>query len=347
MKSVSVTSTNFLERIADPMSRFYPDYLAYRNGEITDDELTARLPHVAMIGDSVCLDIYISSPWSTFWRAHTCRGGNWFLDLDPAPVVRSVSKRLDEFTPLVATAYAGVGALVDDERERQNFFRRILGTCNFSGQVARLLGAARFPDLILISIGHNNVDWAWRCPRSELAKPEKRLQGISQSFRENFARQVQRLTERARSQQHRVAVVVYGLINFEAYFNGREAAERLRAGDRRLYPHLETTYKYFRSFQPNYRRDLIRLALMVNEELRAMVEELNHKLADGGNIQLRYSDALARADLSRVELLHEIDGWHASREGHNVLAAAAFSDLGSSLEFLGIKSPLPAQENQR
>src|SRR5207249_2108465 len=79
--------------------------------------------HVAMIGDSVCLHIYISSPWSTFWRAHTCRGGNWFLDLDPAPVVRSVSKRLDEFTPLVATAYAGVGALVDDERERQNFFR--------------------------------------------------------------------------------------------------------------------------------------------------------------------------------------------------------------------------------
>jgi len=45
---------------------------------------------------------------------------------------------------------------------------------------------------------------------------------------------------------------------------------------------------------------------------------------------------LATIDLSRVELLHPIDGWHASVEGHNVLAEAAFRDLGPSLEFLGL-----------
>ncbi len=73
---------------------------------------------------------------------------------------------------------------------------------------------------------------------------------------------------------------------------------------------------------------------MVNEELRTMVEQFQRELS--GNIQLRYSDALATADLSRAELLHPIDGWHASVEGHNVLAEAAFSDLGPSLEFLGI-----------
>jgi lysophospholipase L1-like esterase len=75
---------------------------------------------------------------------------------------------------------------------------------------------------------------------------------------------------------------------------------------------------------------------MVNEELRAIVEDLNCELPE--NIQLRYSQALATADLSRVELLHPIDGWHASAEGHNVLAEAAFSDLGPSLEFLGISN---------
>src|SRR5438046_4779574 len=48
----SVVSANFLERIADSASRFHPDFLAYRNGEITKNELIARLPHVAMIGDS-------------------------------------------------------------------------------------------------------------------------------------------------------------------------------------------------------------------------------------------------------------------------------------------------------
>jgi lysophospholipase L1-like esterase len=68
-----------------------------------------------------------------------------------------------------------------------------------------------------------------------------------------------------------------------------------------------------------------------------MVSELNRELADNTNVKLQYSDALATADLSRVELLHPIDGWHASVEGHNVLAEAAFRDLGPSLQFLGLR----------
>jgi lysophospholipase L1-like esterase len=338
-KPVRVIGANVLERIAEPESWFYPDYLAYRNREITWAELIARLPHVAMIGDSVCTNVYVSSVLSTFWRARTCCGNNWFLDTDFSPAsIQSVSKRLEELSPFVAMEYAGISALVDHEGERQNLFRRILRTRNFSGQIAQLLATERFPDLILISIGHNNVDWAWRSPTSELEQPENRLQRHSRHFRENFARQMRRLIEGARVQRHRVAAVVYGLVNFEAYFKGREIAERLRARDPARYPHLETTYKYFTSFRPVYRSNLIRLAAMVNEELRAMVSELSRDLADNVNVQVRYSDALATADLSRVELLHAVDGWHASAEGHNVLAEAAFSDLGPSLQFLGIKS---------
>jgi lysophospholipase L1-like esterase len=337
MKSAPVISSNFLECIADPTSRFHAVYLSYRNGKITKNEIVARLPHVAMLGDSVCRDIYISSAWSTFWRAHTSRGKNWFLHHDAAPEICSISKALEAITPFVAIEFAGIGAMVDHERDRKIFFRRILGTQNFSGQINQLLRTKRFPDLILVSIGHNNVDWAWRCPPDELNAPERRLNRQSKEFRENYGRELRRLLERARTEEHRVAVVVFGLINFELYFKGREAAERLRQLDKSLYPHLETTYKYLLSFHPAYRRNLIRLASMVNEELRAIGEELNRELADTENIQVRYSDALATADLSRAELLHPIDGWHASVEGHNVLAQAAFSDLGPSLEFLGIK----------
>jgi lysophospholipase L1-like esterase len=337
VRSVPIVSASFLERIAEPTSQLHSDYLAYRNGGITKDELLARLPHVAMLGDSVCMGIYISSPWSTFWRAHTRCGGNWFLDNGSVPPrIHSVSKGLEEITPLVAIEYAGIGAMVDHERGRSNVFRRILGTRNFSGQINQLLRAPRFPDLILISIGHNNVDWAWRCPPDELNAPERRLNYQCKEFRENYSRELRRVLRRAGRERHRVAVVVFGLINFELYFKGREAAERLRESDTSLYPHLETTYKYLLSFHPAYRRNLIRLASMVNEELREMVKELNHELEDAGHVQLRYSDALATADLSRAELLHPIDGWHASVEGHNVLAQAAFSDLGPSLEFLGI-----------
>jgi lysophospholipase L1-like esterase len=338
VKSGPVVSSNFLERLADPASQFHPDYLSYRNGEITKQQLVARLPHVAMLGDSSCMGIYISSPWSTFWRVHTCNGSNWFLNTgSPRPSIRSVSKRLEESTALVAIQYAGIGAMVDHKGGRPNFFRRILGTRNLSGQIAQLLRAPRFPDLILISIGHNNVDWAWRCPPDELNAPEQRLTRQSKEFRQNYARELRQLLGRAGTEKHGVAVVVFGLINFESYFKGRELAKRLRKSDRRLYPHLETTYKYLVSFRPAYRCNLFRLASMVNEELRAMVEDLSCDLPE--NVQLRYSHALATADLSRAELLHPIDGWHASVEGHNILAEAAFSDLGPTLEFLGINRP--------
>jgi lysophospholipase L1-like esterase len=337
MAAAPFISTNFWQRIAEETSPFYPDYLAFQSGKITQAELIERLPHVAMIGDSVCMDMYISSAWNTFWRARTHRGKNWFLDRDRSPpVVRSVSKRLEAVTPFVAREYAGIGALVDDEREREIFFRHILGTRNLSGQIAQLMAANRFPDLILISIGHNNVDWAWRCPPDELKQSEDRLHRLSKHFCEKFGRQIRILIAHARKQRHRSAMVIYGLVNFERYFVARETAERLRAEDPTRYPHLETTYEYFTSFRPAYRRNLIRLARMINDGLRPMVEELNREIERVPNVQVRYSDALATADLSRVELLHEVDGWHASAEGHNVLAAAAFNALGPSLEFLGL-----------
>jgi lysophospholipase L1-like esterase len=337
MKSAPFVSPNFLERVAEPDSPFHPDYLAYRRGAITRAELISRLPHVAMIGDSVCTGIYISSPWSTLWRAHRSRGKNWFLHFDAAPTICSISKALETITPFVAIECAGVGALVDHEQGHQNLFRRILGTRNFSGQVGQLVRARRFPDLILISIGHNSVDWAWQCPPHELDTPEQRLERLSKELRQNYARELRRLADCACIQQHRVAIVVYGLINFESYFKGRAAAERLRESDTTLYPHLETTYKHLVSFHPRYRGNLIRLAAMVNEKLRAMVEEFNREFVDQSQrIQLRYSNALETADLSRAELLHPVDGWHASVEGHNVLGQAAFNDLRASLDFLEI-----------
>ena len=81
--------------------------------------------------------------------------------------------------------------------------------------------------------------------------PDERLKRLSKEIRQNYVRELRRLLDGARIQQHRVAIVVYGLINFESYFKGREAAERLRESDTTLYPHLETTYKYFISFHPD------------------------------------------------------------------------------------------------
>jgi lysophospholipase L1-like esterase len=327
-------SPDFLERISEPSSRYYSDYLEYRSGAISRAELISRLPHIAMIGDSVCTGIHVSTPWSTVLRARSCRDRNWFLNADPATPIQSVSRRFEQLTPLVMSHHGGIGAMVDDGSERLWLSRKILGTRNFSGQIAKLVTAGRFPDLILISIGHNNVDWAWRCPPDELKESKERLHRQCRHFRNIFAHNLKRLVDHARQRDQRAAIVIFGLVNFESYFKGRAEAEALRAKDSRLYPHLETTYKYLISFHPDYRENLIRLAEMVNEEMRSVVDEFNREPSP--TLQLRYSDALATADLSRAELLHAVDGWHASAKGHNVLAEAAFADLAPSLEFLGI-----------
>src|SRR5258708_10161042 len=113
MKSAPFVRPNFLKRVAEPESRLHRDYLAYRRGDITRAELINRLPHVAMLGDSVCTSVYISSPWSTLRRARTSRGKNWFLHPDAASSICSISKSLETITPFVAIEYAGVGALVN------------------------------------------------------------------------------------------------------------------------------------------------------------------------------------------------------------------------------------------
>jgi hypothetical protein len=120
--------------------------------------LIERLPHVAMLGDSACMGIYVSSPWSTFWRARTCCANNWFLDTKLAGGgIRSVSKRLEELTLFVAIECAGIGALVVREGERTKVFRGILRTRKFSEQIRDVTAMKRFPNLILIAIGHNKV----------------------------------------------------------------------------------------------------------------------------------------------------------------------------------------------
>ena len=334
MKSTRIVTKRFLDRISRPESRFHSDYLAYRRGEITRQQLTAQLPHIAMIGDSVTTGIYVSTPWSTIRRARRRHRANWFLTVDPATPIQSISKRLEELTPMVAIHHGGVGAMVDGEGEWLWLSRRVLGTRNFSGQIDAVVSTNRFPDLTLISIGHNNVDWAWRCPVEELNNPEARLPRLSRLFKASFESRFRRLVEFARQQPRRTAIVVFGLVNFASYFKGRAEVERQRKSDPRLYPHSRKMHDYLVSFRPEYRQNVVRLTEMVNNDLRSMVTEFNRDLAS--HVQVRYSDALATADLSRAELLHAVDGWHASAKGHNVLAEAAFRDLAPSLSFLGI-----------
>ena len=60
------TTPNFIARISDPSSALYPDYLDYEQGRINRSELESRLPHVAMLGDSLTQNFHFSSMPSFF-----------------------------------------------------------------------------------------------------------------------------------------------------------------------------------------------------------------------------------------------------------------------------------------
>jgi lysophospholipase L1-like esterase len=327
---------NYLTRVSEPSSPLYADYLQYEQGKIDRTELENRLPHVAMLGDSLTQNFHYSSLASSFWRARTQWRRNWFLDTDPDPEsIFSVYERLEFLSRLVATEYNGAGALVADRGTQESLRKRLVRARNFPGQVNRVLRAPRFPDLIMIWIGHNNLDWVQDLSSAEREQPESRLQTLATQFRVNYTESLQCLIDRAKMENHKVAMVIFGLANSDAYLQARRQEEMLHTQNPKLYPHLNSGPRSFESLKPPYRKNMARLAVMLNAELRIMVSELKHQL-NNTRVHLEYSDALTKIDLSRLELVNVVDGWHPSIEGHKVLADAAFNALRPSLVFLGI-----------
>lgn len=344
--SLAVGRSSTLSEIANPASPHNAAYQEYRQGRLTKEQLRDRLPHIAMIGDSLSRNFYVSSIVSCVWRSKMNHGHNWFLDTDSSPnSIYSVYKRLAEETPLMAREYSSVGGTVDSGGSRNGFLRCWL-PYNFSRQTDLILKEKRFPDLLLIWIGHNNLDWVRFVDPHQPEKIEAGLQDIVTRFWKDYERQLDRLVERAREEKQRRAIIVFGLVNFKSFFEARDAAERLRKENPKLYPYFEVDYKHYESMKPEYRGNMVKLALMINKKLLAMVDEFNQKLGRDSQVHLWYSDALATVDLSDVEMIHRVDAWHPSRKGHNLLAKAAFGALGPSLDFLGIV-PLQKQTDLR
>jgi len=294
------------------------------------------LPNIDLIGDSLSRNFHISSLPSSVLRAKIKHGRDWFLDTNPLTnSINSVYERMEKATPLIATEYASPGGFVDSGVKESHLFG-FLWPLNFSEQVNLILRARRFPDLLMIWIGHNNVNWVHNLNAEDRTHPDSFLQRDAANFRKNYTRQLVRLLDKAKDENHRTAIVVFGLVNFESFFKARQAAEELKHNNSKLYPYLEADYYYFESMKPEYRANMIKLALMINDELRDMVTEFNLRLGKDSRVSLRYSDALATVDISQVDLIHRIDAWHPSAKGHGVLAAAAFNGVEPSLEFLGI-----------
>lgn len=336
-KPPKVITRNYLDRISQPSSPFYRDYVAYRERKIDRDELADRLPHLAMLGDSLTQHFYVSSLPSSFWRARTVWRNNWFIDTDPKPQsVFSFYERLEQTTPLVAEEYNGAGASVDAPGSPETLRQRLVRARNFAKQTRDLLRHDRFPDLITIWIGHNNLDWVSGLSPEERAHPDKHLAQIASRYRKNYAASLRPLIDRAKRENHKVAIIVFGLANVDSYIKARHQIAILKAHNPKIYPYFEADTKSFESLKPQYQKGMARLARMLNREMQSLVAQLNRELRDSPSVRLEYSDELTKIDFSRLELINTIDAWHFSIKGHTTVAAAAYKAAGPSLRFLGI-----------
>jgi len=254
--SLATARSSTLSAISNPASPHNPDYLEYRQGRLTKAQLMDRLPHIAMIGDSLSRDFYVSSFVSMVWRSKMNHGRDWFLDTDAsANSVYSLYERLAQETPLVACEYSSVGGKVDSGGGGNGILRSWF-PLNLSQQTDLILKENRFPDLVLLWIGHNNLDWVLSVGPRRQENVETGLQNMAANFRKDYTQQLGRLVDRAGDQKQRRAIIVFGLVDLKSFFEARDAAEQLRKENPKLYPYFYVDYQLYESMKPEYRGNM-------------------------------------------------------------------------------------------
>lgn len=300
----------------------------------------SRKPHLraAFIGDSLSKNFHVSSAKGIALQNRVNNQSDWVLDLHADNGLLSLFELLGDWADVEMAHYARVGACVDSA----NIADGSLGyqVCKvkcFSSQVDELLSQKEFPDLILLWIGNNNTDWVAGASPAERKNPTSRLEHIPSSVEAAYRIQLGRLTEAAAKRNKKTAIVVFGLVNFEKFFEARDSAETYKKENPQAYPHLEDNYLYFESMKPEYRMHMAPLARKINQRLENMV--LNTRMP--GHVRIFYSDALSSADLGDRALLHSQDAWHASQNGHNRMAEIVFENLlkNGVLKYLEVTQP--------
>lgn len=271
--------------------------------------------YISLLGDSLSTSFHVGRVPEMLLRMQRAWQPSWFLSKREHPGLESIDRKLAAATTVVARQHATSTAKID--RTRRSLQDRLTGTRHFSDQVDEVL-LGRFPDIVLLWIGHNNINWR-ELPGDPLSRQASR-------FADAYERQLLRLVDGAVAARRSCAIVVFGLVNFEAFFQARRGAEDRRSADSKLYPFLETGYAYFESMQQEFRDQMVELALLCNEGLCSLCSRLR-PLLEGTPVDLIYSEALSVVDIGDHALLSPVDGWHPNLAGHAQLAQAALAPV--------------------
>ncbi|MBI3549318.1 MAG: hypothetical protein HY078_09790 [Elusimicrobia bacterium] len=283
---------------------------------------------MALIGDSLSTNFHLAGTWSMIQmcrRAHRS-GGNWFMDPQPATSgIVSLAALLGRLTRVRAVNRSTVGSYVDGAfpDARHPVVMWVMRSLTFRQQVTRLIEKRDFPDVVLVWVGHPNLDWVRGFQKYGRGDIPGYLGSIADRMARTYDAQLRRLVRRADEKRTPTLILVYGLVDMRSGARSRQTMMGLKTADPGRYPRLYDASDIFLGLRPENSAGTSELRDLVNERMKRVVESL----AASGKVLVEYSDALARVDISDPLLANRHDAWHASAAGHSRWAEAAFADL--------------------
>ena len=104
------------------------------------------------IGDSVTANFYIASWWRMFLQMWFGKKESWF---------HKIAERIGRDVPVVSYNFSSAGSqFISRGISRIKDF--LFHIESIEQQVSRVLRLKRFPDMIVILAGHNELDWTKR-----------------------------------------------------------------------------------------------------------------------------------------------------------------------------------------
>jgi lysophospholipase L1-like esterase len=290
-----------------------------------------RGPYVALVGDSLSRNFSLPRPgkfqfYNYLHEMHTEFQNDAFLDTsEAADSVYSFFERAATLGPLkvenfstpqarVFQGHAGIGANL----------RQAFGIRNLNEQIDQVLSRSDIPDVLMLWLGHNDIDWVEKRSPLEIENPTAIFDQIERDFFKAYKFELERYRTNADGRSSRSkTVAVYGLINFKSFFKARRKMEAMHQDNPLLYPSLEMSVEAYNALKPDLSWGMIELADRLNAGLKSMVEELNLGRAQS-TTEFVYLPALSEVVIDDVDLYNRVDAWHPSPKGRSNLAEAMF-----------------------
>lgn len=314
-----------------------PDQVS--NAEFSSASRDERID-LFVIGDSLSSgNSSYSTSAGTIVNTRIRNQNGWVLDRNGSNEVDSLFERLKDQIPIRITnaAWPGAYALAATDLDR-SWANRIGNISNLSDQMDRALEQDPFPNLVMIWLGHNNLDWIYDVSVDPSLNEQKYYDSIPERLANNLELEIRRLVKKAKWDRTKLSVVVSGLLNVEATLEAREKARILKAQNPELFPYLETADTRFPSTRPEHREQLVKLAARVNDALEVMVERLNADIQEEkalpDQIEIRFSRRMCQMGLRDPKYLHPNDAFHLSALGQQKVAEHMEVEIRESMRFL-------------